>query len=292
MVGQRPDATKRRLLAEAEANPNAVSIVVAALEMLEENPVLRVASETRVPLLQGLSATTPGAVSAEIETILAQGFGTIKVKVGFDVEQDLALVRAVQRATAGRARLRLDANRGFDRDQGCRFASSLDPADIMLFEQPCDADDWVANAAVAAVSRVPVMLDESIYGLADIARAAAIPGVGFLKLKLKKAGGLDRLKAALERIRALGLEPVLGDGVSTEINCWMEACVARLTIDNAGEMNGFLRPKGRLFKNPLEFERGAIVLPAGYAPELDPEIVAAHCVAEERFAATSVAVGG
>ena len=31
---------------------------------------------------------------------------------------------------------------------------------------------------------------------------------------------------------------VLGDGTATEISCWQEACVARLAIDNAGEMNG------------------------------------------------------
>jgi hypothetical protein len=34
------------------------------------------------------------------------------------------------------------------------------------------------------------------------------------------------------------MEPVLGDGLS-EIGCWMEACVARTTIHNAGEFNGF-----------------------------------------------------
>ena len=46
----------------------------------------------------------------------------------------------------------------------------------------------------------------------------------------------------------------------------MEACVARTTIDNAGEMNGFLKPKTRLLANPLPFENGAIVVPEGYWP--------------------------
>jgi len=55
----------------------------------------------------------------------------------------------------------------------------------LLFEQPCHSDDWDANASVAKVSTVPIMLDEPICGLDDIERAADIPNVGFCKLKLK-----------------------------------------------------------------------------------------------------------
>ena len=191
----------------------------------------------------------------------------------------------------GRATIRLDANRGFGRDDGCRFAGALDPDGIELFEQPCASRDWDANAAVAAVSSVPVMLDESIYGVADIERAAGIPGVGLVKLKLKKLGGLDLLKRGLERVRALGMTPVLGDGVSSEIGCWMEACVARSTIDNAGEFNGFLKPKSRLFAEPLAFERGALVLRPGFAPRIDRAALAAHTLATERFAAVTASSG-
>ena len=53
-----------------------------------------------------------------------------------------------------------------------------------------------------------------------------------------KLGSLAALARGLERIRELGMEPVLGNGVATEIGCWMEACVARSHIRNAGEMNG------------------------------------------------------
>jgi L-alanine-DL-glutamate epimerase-like enolase superfamily enzyme len=198
------------------------------------------------------------------------------------VDADLARVALVQQAAGGRATIRLDANRGFSRPDGCRFAAALDPHGIELFEQPCDAADWDANAAVARVSTVPVMLDESIYGLEDIERAGAIEGIGFVKLKLKKLGGLDRLDAGLRLIRACGMEPVLGDGVSADIACWMEACVARGTITNAGEFNGFLKPTVRLFATPLRFEDGALRLAPGFVPDIDRKVLADFGVAKER----------
>ena len=70
------------------------------------------------------------------------------------------------------------------------------------------------------------MLDESIYDIADIERAAAEHACAFVKVKLMKFVGLDALAAAIERIRALGMQPVLGNGVACDISCWMEACVA------------------------------------------------------------------
>ena len=107
---------------------------------------------------------------------------------------------------------------------------------------------------------MPMMLDESIYGLADIERAAALGAAAYIKFKLMKAGGLDRLVEALERIKALGLKPVLGNGVASDIGCWMEACVARAHVAGAGEMNGFLKPGAGVFRSPLSVENGSLVL--------------------------------
>jgi L-alanine-DL-glutamate epimerase-like enolase superfamily enzyme len=285
-----------RSLAEAKAvlersiasSPVASTALITALEMLEGSPLLRIETEARISLLTPLHATDAAGIEDEVERRLGEGFRTFKVKVGKDADADLARVGVVQGAIAGRATIRLDANRGFSREVGCRFAAALDPADIELFEQPCASADWEANAAVAGVSTVPVMLDESIYGIADIERAARLPGVGFIKLKLKKTGSVERLRRGLLRIRELGMEPVLGDGVAADIGCWMEACVARHTIRNAGELNGFLKPMARLFATPLRFAEGALHLPAGFLPEIDRTAIEAHRLAEERFAAARI----
>jgi hypothetical protein len=71
----------------------------------------------------------------------------------------------------------------------------------------------------------------------------------------------------------------------------MEACVARATIRNAGEFNGFLKPCDRLLANPLPFERGELIVPRGYRLEMDRAALAAHTVASERFAPLSIQAG-
>jgi L-Ala-D/L-Glu epimerase len=268
-------------------NSHAGSVLMTAIEMIEANPLLELQEPGDVPLLAPINAMEADAIRSEIERLLADGFRTLKVKVGFEVDSDLARVARIQREVSGRATLRLDANQGFDQEQGCRFASRLDPAGIELFEQPCAKHDWAANAAVAKVSPVPLMLDESIYGIEEIQRASRVNGVGFVKLKLKKLGGLDRLKQALDQIWQVNLTPVLGDGVSTDISCWMEACVARFTIKNAGEMNGFLKLQMRLFEEELPFSDGAIRLRRGWRPVLNLSVLEQCTEAVERYRATS-----
>ncbi|MFQ6018081.1 MAG: mandelate racemase/muconate lactonizing enzyme family protein [Kiloniellaceae bacterium] len=285
VVGRTPGEAKASIRARLEPSRVAATAMLVAIEMLEDNPLLHVAEDLRLPLVTPVNSLTPEDIPAEVERRLDDGFGTFKIKVGQDVEADLARVQAVQKAIAGRATMRLDANRAFDRADGRRFAAALDPAGIELFEQPCAAEDWEANAAVAKVSTVPLMLDEPICDIRDIERAATIDGVAFCKLKLKRFGGLDRLKAALDRARDLGLEPVLGDGLGSELGCWMEACVARSTIRNAGEFNGFLKPKTKLFVEPLIFEQGCLVLKAGYRPRIDATVLAAQAVGREAFTA-------
>jgi L-Ala-D/L-Glu epimerase len=247
--------------------PFTVTAFRTALEMASGEPLLRIRTPTTIPLLFGINATDPAGIEQEIEGALAAGYRTLKIKVGFDVEADLVRIRLIQSLNRGRASLRIDANQGYSREDGCAFARRVSPDSVELLEQPCHAKDWDAAAAVAAVTAVPLMLDESIYSMNDIDRAARL-GAGFVKLKLMKFGSLSRLERGLNRIRQLGMRPVLGNGVASDIGCWMEACVARSTVDNAGEMNGYLRQRESILANPIPVQTGAIRLDLGYVPQL------------------------
>ena len=242
-----------------------------ALEMLAGSELLQLPGVATVPLVGLLQAKNEDAMRTEFQQLLDAGYRTLKVKVGFDVARDTEMLKSVQRVVQGRARIRIDANQGYSAEQGMAFARALDPVGIELFEQPCAAGDWDAHLAVARVSPVPMMLDESIYGLADIEKAAALKAAAYIKVKLMKLVTLDALVQAITRIKALGMQAVLGNGVACDPACWMEACIAARHIDNAGEMNGFLKARAPLLRERLVFRNGAIVLDPGYRARLDME---------------------
>ena len=270
-------------LTRVEAAPFTVTALASAIEMIEAPEIMQVREPTLVPMLGIVNSESGEELEMEIGSLLERGFRTFKIKVGFDVDKDVRKLAEIQRRVAGRAMLRVDGNQGYNRDDALRFVKQIDPAGIELLEQPCAASDWEAAVAVAAVATVPMMLDESIYGVADIARAADLGAARYIKLKLMKLGTLERLASALDLIRARGMEPVLGNGVACEPGCWMEALVARLKIANAGEMNGFLKPVAPLLREPLAFSEGAISLQPGFAPVLDEKAVQRFRLGEARF---------
>ncbi len=286
LVGLSPEAARAAARSDLADAPFTLTAFITAIEMAERHPLLTVDVDQGVPLLAGINSVNFSGIEREIEAAVAAGFGTLKIKAGFDVDADLARVAFIQRCNAGRAKLRIDANQGYSPADGVRFASSLSPDSIELLEQPCHADDWDAAAAAAKVSTVPFMLDESIYDLEDIKRAAAL-GAGFVKLKLMKMVSLTALADGLKLIRDLGMEPVLGNGVASDLGCWMEACVARHHITNAGEMNGYLRQQSSLAAPPIAVERGEMLLRAGQSLVLDDVRIAAARIAHAHAGAHS-----
>lgn len=264
-------AARRALEPLARTRPFTATAFATAIEMLVGSDYLRTEEERAVPLLAGINASSEDGIQEEFNRLFAQGYRTFKVKVGFDVEKDLRQVGTVQKLARGRAAIRVDANQGYSADQGLAFVRRLDPAGIELFEQPCAAGDWDSHLEVTRASPVPMMLDESIYGLAEIERAAELRAARFVKLKLMKLGSLEALVRALARIRELGMKPVLGNGVACDLGCWMEACVAARHIDNAGEMNGFLRARAGLLTAELEMRSGSLLLKPGFVAALARE---------------------
>ncbi len=289
LVGKDSATAKAALEPHRRDYPHAVTVMQVAIEMAEGHPLLEPPVEsTRVPLLMAVMSQDPRDIAAEVETHLKNGFKTLKVKGGWDIEADLDRLAAVQKATSGLAAIRFDANQGYTKESALELMRRINPDGIESIEQPCAADDWEANTAAAAAAPVPLKLDESIYELTDIDRAARVDGCGYVKMMLVKRNGLTRLQDAMERIRAVGLSSVLGNGASTDVNCWAEACVARHTVDNASEMNGFLKNREQLWREPLLFKNGAIVLEPEFRPNLNYELVDRLSLTKKRFTSNAV----
>jgi len=279
-----PDESNQQLLEKYLASdPFTVTALATAIELAQQRNVFSNESFESIPILGVVNAESLEDLEIEIENLITSGFNTLKVKVGFDVDKDSLKVKNVQKVLKERAKIRLDGNQGYSRSEAISFIRQLNPAGIELFEQPCHADDWDSALAISKIANVPMMLDESIYGLEDIQRAADLNVATYIKVKLMKFGSYKNLSNALSLISNLGMKPVLGNGVAGEIGCWMEALAAKKYITNAGEMNGFLKPVSSILKNPLQFKDGCISLEPYYLPKLDLNLINQFQISSKQY---------
>lgn len=273
---------RQQAIKTAKETPFVASAFLTALDWLANHPSLR--RSGRFPLLGTINGKfdKPEALQCEIEELIETGYRTLKLKVGWNIEGDIRQVRTIQKIVDGRARLRVDGNQGYTQEQAVEFLSLLDPDDIELVEQLCAAGDWEAAVAAKHAAHVPLMLDESIYTLDDVLKAAKLGCADFVKLKLMKLGNIDTLEHGLRMIREHGMTPVLGNGVATDLGCWMEIAAALGNVDTAGEMNGFLKTRPQLLSSPLHMD-GADVVLTGQIPEINEATIAEHAVQEENL---------
>lgn len=239
---------------------------------------VRPAAHECIRLIGTIRSATADRIEREVPDLVRAGYGTLKLKVGTDLSIDLANVRAAQRALGGVGHLRIDANQGYTFEQARAFLERMDPAGIELFEQPFPPQRWDWMGALGARTPVPLMLDESIESEEDVDRAAATPGVRYVKFKLMKAGSIERLRQLLSRAARLGLGIVVGNGVAGDLGCLHEAWTVAGGLSLPGEMNGFLKPVDSLLAEPIQVRDGAMILPRLESVEIERNRIRQYCV--------------
>lgn len=230
LAGRRAGEPAWRLLGAADAPPVTVNHTIAAADR---------------------STATLQAAQAR-----AEGFGTVKVKVG--IGDDAARLAAVRAFAGPQMAIRLDANGAWEPDLAEAMLDALEPVGIELCEEPVHGLE--AIAALSARTEVPLALDETAED--PMAFTEPPPAAALACLKLARCGGISGTLATAARARAAGYEVYLASTLD-----------GPLGIAAALHVAAVLRPTRAcglatlgLFDrdaDPLPVRDGAIAAPAG-----------------------------
>ena len=142
----------------------------------------------------------------------ASAFGTLKVKLGFDGDLELAqaLARQLPETT-----FRYDANEGWGRERAAASLAVVAELGAELVEQPLPAADVDGMAWLKERTSVPLFADEAVLAIDDLDAVARIyDGV---VVKLSKAGGIAGAFALVSACTGRGLRVLLGCMVESSL---------------------------------------------------------------------------
>ncbi len=105
----------------------------------------------------------PAALAAEARGYVADGFGAMKLKVGFGVEEDARNARAVREAIGPERRLAVDANHAYDAMTAIRLGRLIEPLGIAWFEEPVPPEDLEGYLQVKRALGMPISGGEAEY---------------------------------------------------------------------------------------------------------------------------------
>jgi L-alanine-DL-glutamate epimerase-like enolase superfamily enzyme len=142
----------------------------------------------------------------------ASAFATLKIKLGFDGDLDLARRLKLELPDVT---FRYDANEGWDRERAASALAVLEDLDAELVEQPLPASDTEGMAWLKERTSVPLLADEAVLSLDDLDGVGeAYDGV---VVKLAKAGGIAAAFALISACTGLGLRVLLGCMVESSL---------------------------------------------------------------------------
>lgn len=167
-----------------------------------------------------VNATVPAIDASDVATVLARfdGCRTAKVKVaekGQDLTQDLNRVAAVRELMGPQARIRLDANGGWNVDQALAAIERLAAYDLEYVEQPVMPTPELADVRRHLARRgvdVKIAADESIRKVDDPMKVVEL---GAADLAIVKVAPLGGVAAALEIAAETGLDMVVSSALDT-----------------------------------------------------------------------------
>ena len=218
-------------------------------------------------------------IMEEIAGYKAAGFFAVKLKIGFDVEEDAALIEMARQTIGPDMGLMLDANHGYDSIDAIRLAKKVEHLDIGWFEEPVPPEDLAGYRAVKAATSIPMAGGETDYtrfGFRDILTSGAMD---YLQPDTCAAGGLSECKKIADMANAFGVRMiphVWGTGIGLSAALQLLAVLPHNPPSNRPwepmlEFDRSEHPaRQAIMTRPIEHERGIVAIPTG--PGLGIEI--------------------
>ena len=147
----------------------------------------------------------------QAEAYVARGFCDLKVRVAAgDFAEDLRRLWALRERFGDTIKLAADANAQWSASEAPARLDALAAFDLAYLEQPIATERPSDMLALAANSPMPLMLDEGLRSLQDVAEVCAQHGRLWAHLKLVKLGGIAPALAAARQLAAAGVPYMVG----------------------------------------------------------------------------------
>lgn len=215
-----------------------------------------------------VESTVDAATSA-----VAQGFRTVKLKVGRPGTTDREVVGAVRDAVGETVEIKVDANMAYrSANQALAALRPLEQFRLQLVEQPLPPRDLDELARLRDRLETPLLLDESCWELRDVGEIVRRGAADVLNVYVTEMGGPAQAVKAFAAAEAAGLVGLLGSqcelGLATAACAHVGVAVPNLAYES--DVVGPLRYVRDIVVEPPLIDDGLLHPPPG--PGLGVEV--------------------
>ncbi len=151
------------------------------------------------------------------------GLSLMKVKLGFGIDDDLAVMQAIDQALQGRdVTLMIDTNHAYGEADAIRLGRALEPLHLRWYEEPVVPENIDGYCNVRRALTIPIAGGECDYTAFGFARLAAARAIDIAQPDIAAAGGFT----ACRHIAAI----CLAHGIQVNPHVWGAAIAQRASL--------------------------------------------------------------
>jgi len=216
----------------------------------------------------------PSKVAKRARGFADQGFHGVKIKVGFDLDQDIRIVRAVREELGKDFIVMTDANQGYNVDVALKASDAFADCGAYWLEEPLFVEDIEGHAKLREKGRTPIAVGENLHMSYAFENFILRGAVDFIQPDVARAGGITEIR----KITALAARhkiPVSfhtwGDGVALAASVHLSAALKDCIVMELDYTYNPLREE--LLREPFKVENGYLIPPEkpGLGIELNQE---------------------
>ncbi len=193
----------------------------------------------------------------------AAPYKVLKVKMGLDNDRQLVEIIREMRPEVP---ICIDANQGWtDRGKALEMCHWLKERGCLFVEQPMAKENLDDHAWLTERSPLPIIADEAVKRLKDVARLKDT--YSGINIKLMKSTGMHEAYQMATLARAMGMKVMLG--CMTETSCAVSAAAQLSPLADYADLDGNLLIANDRFRG-MTVENGLITLPALPGLGLEP----------------------
>lgn len=166
-------------------------------------------------LYRAISQGTADEMKQSVEKYYDEGYRMFQLKVGGNVEDDIARVKACSDVLAANELLVADANTGWLMHEAVRVCNAIKDCRNVYVEEPCST--YEENASVRKLCQLPMILDESMENLQVLNRIVSDKSADAINIKISKVGGLTKARQIRDFCISAGLAMNVEDTWGSDI---------------------------------------------------------------------------
>jgi D-galactarolactone cycloisomerase len=216
----------------------------------------------------------PSKVAKRARGFAEQGFHGVKIKVGFDLDQDIRIVRAVRQELGKDFSIMTDANQGYTLDVALKAADAFADCGAYWLEEPLFVEDIDGHAILRERGKTPIAVGENLHMRYAFENFIARGAVDFIQPDVARAGGVTEIRA-ISAMAAKHRVPVSfhtwGDAVALAASVHLAAALQECVVM---ELDYTYNPlQEELLREPFKIENGYLIPPEkpGLGVELDQQ---------------------